>query len=129
MIETFDILFLIVSVLGVSQAIFLIVLLMDEGKRSFRANRWLMVFGFSVGMSFIDDTFDPFISPIVNLYLVPVFAPFFFAFIPSIYLYFREVSGFPALPAFSGIDPGDRSDRAYGLPKKYADGRQSGSCA
>lgn len=95
MIETFDILFLIVSVLGVSQAIFLIVLLMDEGKRSFRANRWLMVFGFSVGMSFIDDTFDPFISPIVNLYLVPVFAPFFFAFIPSIYLYFREVSGNP----------------------------------
>lgn len=95
MIETFDILFLIVSVLGVSQAIFLIVLLMDEGKRSFRANRWLMVFGFSVGMSFIDDTFDPFISPIVNLYLVPVFAPFFFAFIPSIYLYFREVSGSP----------------------------------
>lgn len=95
MIETFDILFLIVSVLGVSQAIFLIVLLMDDGKRSFRANRWLMVFGFSVGMSFIDDTFDPFISPIVNLYLVPVFAPFFFAFIPSIYLYFREVSGNP----------------------------------
>tara|TARA_A100000171_G_scaffold24546_2_gene22825 strand:+ start:157 stop:1374 length:1218 start_codon:yes stop_codon:yes gene_type:complete len=96
MFETLDILFLIVSVLGAAQAIFLIVLLMDEGKRAFKANRWLMVFGFSVGMSFVDDTFDPIISPLVNLYLVPVFAPFFFAFIPSIYLYFREISGDPA---------------------------------
>ncbi|MAB33491.1 MAG: AraC family transcriptional regulator, partial [Thalassospira sp.] len=96
MFETLDLLFLIVSVLGTAQAIFLIVLLMDEGKRAFTANRWLMVFGFSVGMSFIDDTFDPMISPLTNLYLVPVFAPFFFALIPSIYLYFREISGDPA---------------------------------
>ncbi|MHC8492474.1 AraC family transcriptional regulator [Thalassospira sp. SM2505] len=95
MIETVDILFLIVSVLGASQAIFLIILLMDEGKRAFAANRWLMVFGFSVGMSFLDDTFDPLISPLLNLYLVPAFAPFFFAFIPSIYLYFREISSDP----------------------------------
>ncbi|MCC9620139.1 helix-turn-helix domain-containing protein [Thalassospira sp. MA62] len=96
MLEAIDVMCLAVSVVGTAQAIFLIVLLMDEGKRAFAANRWLMVFAFSVGMSLVDDIFSPLIGPLANLYMVPVFAPFFFAFLPSIYLYFREISGDPA---------------------------------
>ncbi|WP_404421671.1 helix-turn-helix domain-containing protein [Thalassospira australica] len=96
MFETIDLLLLLIATLGAVQAIFLIVLLQGEGKRAFRANRWLMTFAVAMGMSFADDIIDTMVSPLVNLYLAPVFTPFYFASIPAIYLYFLEISGKPS---------------------------------
>ncbi|WP_341364619.1 helix-turn-helix domain-containing protein [Thalassospira sp. SN3W] len=101
MFETIDLLLLLIAALGAVQAVFLIILLQGEGKRAFRANRWLMMFAVAVGMGFIDDIVDTIVPPLVNLYLTPLVTPFFFAFIPAIYLYFREISGNPsAKPAW-----------------------------
>ncbi|RCK26417.1 AraC family transcriptional regulator, partial [Thalassospira xiamenensis] len=101
MLEPIDLLLLLISALGAAQTIFLVVLLRGEGRRAFRANRWLMIFAVAVGMSFADDIIDTMVSPLVNLYLAPVFTPFYFAFIPAIYLYFLEISGKPsARPAW-----------------------------
>ncbi|OSQ30586.1 helix-turn-helix domain-containing protein [Thalassospira sp. MCCC 1A03138] len=96
MLEPIDLLLLLISALGAAQTIFLIILLRGEGRRAFRANRWLMIFAVAVGMSFADDIIDTMVSPLVNLYLAPVFTPFYFAFIPAIYLYFLEISGKPS---------------------------------
>ncbi|HBS21346.1 MULTISPECIES: helix-turn-helix domain-containing protein [Thalassospira] len=96
MLEPIDLLLLLISALGAAQTIFLVVLLRGEGRRAFRANRWLMIFAVAVGMSFADDIIDTMVSPLVNLYLAPVFTPFYFAFIPAIYLYFLEISGKPS---------------------------------
>lgn len=100
MLEATDIALLLISVMGTAQAVFLIVLLLGEGKRAFRANRWLMMFAGSVGASFLADIVDTMVSPLLNLYLAPVFTPFVFAFLPSIYLYFREISGVPPKRAY-----------------------------
>ncbi|MBO9505907.1 helix-turn-helix domain-containing protein [Thalassospira sp. A3_1] len=97
MLEPIDLLLLLISALGAAQTIFLVVLLRGEGRRAFRANRWLMIFAVAVGMSFADDIIDTMVSPLVNLYLAPVFTPFYFAFIPAIYLYFLEISGKPSV--------------------------------
>ncbi|KEO57027.1 helix-turn-helix domain-containing protein, partial [Thalassospira permensis] len=96
MFETIDLLLLLIAALGAVQAVFLIILLQGEGKRAFRANRWLMMFAVAVGMGFVDDIVDAMVNPLVNLYLAPLLTPFFFAFIPAIYLYFREISGNPS---------------------------------
>ncbi len=97
MLEPIDLLLLLISALGAAQTIFLVVLLRGEGRRAFRANRWLMIFAVAVGMSFADDIIDTMVSPLLNLYLAPVFTPFYFAFIPAIYLYFLEISGKPSV--------------------------------
>ncbi|WOI11453.1 helix-turn-helix domain-containing protein [Thalassospira lucentensis] len=97
MLEPIDLLLLLISALGAAQTIFLVILLRGEGRRAFRANRWLMIFAVAVGMSFADDIIDTMVSPLVNLYLAPVFTPFYFAFIPAIYLYFLEISGKPSV--------------------------------
>ena len=96
MLEPIDLLLLLISALGAAQTIFLVVLLRGEGRRAFRANRWLMIFAVAVGMSFADDIIDTMVSPLLNLYLAPVFTPFYFASIPAIYLYFLEISGKPS---------------------------------
>ncbi|OSQ39652.1 AraC family transcriptional regulator [Thalassospira mesophila] len=96
MLEPKDVALLIIAVVGIGQALFLILLLLQEGKRAFRANRWLIFFATVVCIIFVDKVCDVFLSPLIRLYLAPLFSPFVFASIPAIYLYFREISGRPA---------------------------------
>ena len=95
MLELKGVALLIIAVVGIGQALFLILLLLQEGKRAFRANRWLMFFTAIVCIIFVDKVLDVFLSPLIRLYLAPLFSPFVFASIPAIYLYFREISGRP----------------------------------
>ncbi|RCK43455.1 hypothetical protein TH25_21420 [Thalassospira profundimaris] len=95
MLEPKAVVLLIIAVVGIGQAFFLILLLLQEGKRAFRANRWLMVFTAIVCVIFVDKILDVFLSPLMRLYLAPFFSPFIFAAIPAIFLYFREISGRP----------------------------------
>lgn len=86
---------MIIAILGLAQAGFLMLLLRHEGKRAFRANRWLMVFAFASCLSFIEDITDVFLTPKWMLIVAPVFMAMTFAFVPSIYLYFREIADRP----------------------------------
>lgn len=86
---------MIIAILGLAQAGFLMLLLRHEGKRAFRANRWLMVFAFAACLSFIEDITDVVLTPEWILLLAPVFMAMTFAFVPSIYLYFREIADRP----------------------------------
>jgi len=72
---------MIIAILGLAQAGFLMLLLRDEGKRAFRANRWLMVFAFASCLSFIEDITDVFLTPKWMLIVAPVFMAMTFAFV------------------------------------------------
>ncbi|WP_252509708.1 AraC family transcriptional regulator [Thalassospira sp. TSL5-1] len=54
-----------------------------------------MIFTAIVCVIFVDKVLDVFLSPLIRLYLAPLFSPFVFAAIPAIFLYFREISGRP----------------------------------
>tara|TARA_E500000305_G_C4006795_1_gene230430 strand:+ start:119 stop:1345 length:1227 start_codon:yes stop_codon:yes gene_type:complete len=95
MIETAKIVLMVIAVVGLGQAAFLMLLLRHEGKRAFRANRWLMVFAFASCLSFIEDITDVLLTPKWMLLMAPVFMSMTFAFVPSIYLYFREIADRP----------------------------------
>jgi len=97
MLELKGVALLIIAIVGIGQALFLILLLLQEGKRAFRANRWLIFFAAVVCIVFVDKVLDVFLSPLTRLYLAPLFSPFVFASLPAIYLYFREISGRPVL--------------------------------
>lgn len=86
---------MIIAIVGLAQAGFLMLLLRHEGKRAFRANRWLMVFAFASCLSFIEDITDVVLTPEWILLLAPVFMAMTFAFVPSIYLYFHEIADRP----------------------------------
>ena len=86
---------MIIAIVGLAQAGFLMLLLRHEGKRAFRANRWLMVFAFASCLSFIEDITDVLLTPKWMLLMAPVFMSMTFAFVPSIYLYFREIADRP----------------------------------
>lgn len=86
---------MIIAILGLAQAGFLMLLLRHEGKRAFRANRWLMVFAFTSCLSFIEDITDVLLTPKWILLMAPLFMAMTFAFVPSIYLYFREIADRP----------------------------------
>lgn len=86
---------MIIAILGLAQAGFLMLLLRHEGKRAFRANRWLMVFAFTSCLSFIEDITDVLLTPKWMLLMAPLFMAMTFAFVPSIYLYFREIADRP----------------------------------
>ncbi|MDG4720011.1 MULTISPECIES: AraC family transcriptional regulator [Thalassospira] len=93
--ETPKLVLMVIAVVGLAQAGFLISLLRQEGKRAFRANRWLMVFALTACLSFIEDITDVFLTPRWMLLVAPVFMSMTFAFVPSIYLYFREIADQP----------------------------------
>ena len=93
--DTSEIVLLLIAAVGLAQAAFLMLLLRHEGKRAFRANRWLLVFSLTACASFIEDISDVFLSPLYILYLAIIFVPVTFAFLPSIYLYFREIADRP----------------------------------
>ncbi len=93
--DTSEIVLLLIAAVGLAQAAFLMLLLRHEGKRAFRANRWLLVFSLTACASFIGDISDVFLSPLYILYLAIIFVPVTFAFLPSIYLYFREIADRP----------------------------------
>lgn len=95
MIETSKITLMIIAVVGLGQAAFLMLLLRHEGKRAFRANRWLMVFAGAACLSFIEDITDVILDARLVLLLAPLFMAAVFAFVPSIYLYFREIADRP----------------------------------
>ncbi|OSQ49689.1 AraC family transcriptional regulator [Thalassospira alkalitolerans] len=95
MLEPFKVIIILISVVGLVQGIFLIALLRHEGKRAFRANRWLIIFTLTICMGFADDILDVLFPHAVTLYFSPIFVPSIFTFVPSIYLYFREIFGRP----------------------------------
>ncbi|WP_073956057.1 helix-turn-helix domain-containing protein [Thalassospira sp. TSL5-1] len=84
---------LFISVLGLMQAGFLGVLLLSEGRRAYRANRWMILFIAAVSANLIEDVLDVFSGPALNFYGTLFFLPFNFVIAPAIYLYFCEVSG------------------------------------
>ncbi|OSQ30588.1 helix-turn-helix domain-containing protein [Thalassospira sp. MCCC 1A03138] len=93
--DTSEIVLLLIAAVGLAQAAFLMLLLRHEGKRAFRANRWLLVFSLTACASFVEDISDVFLSPLYILYLAIIFVPVTFAFLPSIYLYFCEIADRP----------------------------------
>ncbi|WP_258549076.1 helix-turn-helix domain-containing protein [Thalassospira profundimaris] len=84
---------LFISVLGLMQAGFFCVLLLSEGKRALRANRWMMLFIAAVCANLIEDVVDVFGGPALNFYDSLIFLPFNFVITPAIYLYFCEAAG------------------------------------
>tara|TARA_R110001583_G_scaffold195458_1_gene373852 strand:+ start:24222 stop:25769 length:1548 start_codon:yes stop_codon:yes gene_type:complete len=82
-----------VSVLGLLQAAFFCVLLLSEGRRAYRANRWMILFIAAVCANLIEDIIDVFGSSSVNYYSELIFQPFNFVIAPAIYLYFCEAAG------------------------------------
>ncbi|RCK43986.1 helix-turn-helix domain-containing protein [Thalassospira profundimaris] len=86
---------MVIAVVGLAQAGFLISLLRQEGKRAFRANRWLMVFALTACLSFIEDITDVLLDAKLLLAMAPVFMAATFIFVPSIYLYFCEIADRP----------------------------------
>lgn len=93
--DTSEIVLLLIAAVGLAQAAFLMLLLRHEGKRAFRANRWLLVFSLTACASFVEDISDVFLSPLYILYLAIIFVPVTFAFLPSIYLYFAKLLTVP----------------------------------
>lgn len=87
---------MVIAVVGLAQAGFLISLLRHEGKRAFRANRWLMVFPLTACLSFVEDITDVLLDAKLLLAMAPVFMAATFIFVPSIYLYFCEIADRPA---------------------------------
>jgi AraC-like DNA-binding protein len=92
MLEAPQLVLLMTAVVGLAQVAFLTLLLRHEGKRAFRANRWLVVFALAAGISFIEDIIDVVGMPQMTLYMAPVFLAAIFCFVPAIYLYFREIA-------------------------------------
>jgi AraC-like DNA-binding protein len=82
-----------ISVLGLLQAAFFCVLLLSEGRRAYRANRWMILFIAAVCANLIEDVIDVFGSSSVNYYSELIFQPFNFVIAPAIYLYFCEAAG------------------------------------
>lgn len=93
--ETPKLVLMVIAVVGLAQAGFLISLLRQEGKRAFRANRWLMVFALTACLSFIEDITDVLLDAKLLLAMAPVFMAATFIFVPSIYLYFCEIADRP----------------------------------
>ncbi|AUG53668.1 AraC family transcriptional regulator [Thalassospira marina] len=96
--EPFDIAdvgWLMICAIGLAQAVFVLLLFRGEGKRAFRANRWLGAFVLAVGFSFFNSMAYILLDLRWNLYLVPFFGALPFTYLPSIYMYFRELSGRP----------------------------------
>ncbi|WP_245835244.1 helix-turn-helix domain-containing protein [Thalassospira mesophila] len=82
-----------ISILGLFQAGFFCVVLLSEGRRAYRANRWMILFIAAVCSNLIEDVFDVFGSAPVNFYGELIFQPFNFVIAPAIYLYFCEAAG------------------------------------
>lgn len=93
MLEPSRIFLLLIAVVGLVQGIFLLLLLCQQGKRAFCANRWLFVFIIAACLSFVEDLTDVLLEPSITLYLIPVFLTATFALMPAIFLYFREIAG------------------------------------
>ncbi|WP_114087942.1 AraC family transcriptional regulator [Thalassospira profundimaris] len=94
-IDTLDIGWLLVSSAGLAQAVSLLVLLAGEGRRAFRANRWLCAFICAAALSFSQNVVDVLASADWRLYLFPLFGIIPYFYLPSVYLYFRELCGLP----------------------------------
>ncbi|MBL4570166.1 MAG: hypothetical protein JKY21_03300 [Alcanivorax sp.] len=73
MLETPRLCLLLIAVVGLVQGMFLLLLLYQQGKRAFCANRWLFVFIIAVCLSFVEDLADVLLEPSITLYLIPVF--------------------------------------------------------
>ncbi len=99
-IDTLDIGWLLVSSAGLAQAVSLLVLLAGEGRRAFRANRWLCAFICAAALSFSQNVFDVLASADWRLYLFPLFGIIPYFYLPSVYLYFRELCGLPVRRPF-----------------------------
>ncbi|RCK51738.1 hypothetical protein TH25_08700 [Thalassospira profundimaris] len=93
--DTLDIGWLLVSSAGLAQAVSLLVLLAGEGRRAFRANRWLCAFICAAALSFSQNVVDVLASADWRLYLFPLFGIIPYFYLPSVYLYFRELCGLP----------------------------------
>lgn len=85
-----------VAAIGLVQAIFLCLILRSEGARAFGANRWMMIFIAAIACNLIEDVIEQFIPVEINGVLTLFFGPINFVIAPSIYLYFREISGNPS---------------------------------
>lgn len=85
-----------VAAIGLVQAIFLCLILRSEGARAFGANRWMMIFILAIACNLIEDVIEQFIPVEINGVLNIFFGPINFVIAPSIYLYFREISGNPS---------------------------------
>ncbi|MFH1804381.1 MAG: helix-turn-helix domain-containing protein [Pseudomonadota bacterium] len=96
MLEPSKLVLLLIAVIGLVQGIFLLLLLYQQGKRAFCANRWLFVFIIAACLSFVEDLTDVLLEPAITLYLIPVFLTATFAMMPAIFLYFREIAGHSA---------------------------------
>ncbi|MBO9505909.1 helix-turn-helix domain-containing protein [Thalassospira sp. A3_1] len=96
MLETPRLCLLLIAVVGLVQGMFLLLLLYQQGKRAFCANRWLFVFIIAVCLSFVEDLADVLLEPSITLYLIPVFLTATFVLMPAIFLYFREIAGHSA---------------------------------
>lgn len=96
MLETPRLCLLLIAVVGLVQGMFLLLLLYQQGKRAFCANRWLFVFIIAVCLSFVEDLADVLLEPSITLYLIPVFLSATFVLMPAIFLYFREIAGHSA---------------------------------
>ncbi|WP_083607723.1 AraC family transcriptional regulator [Thalassospira sp. TSL5-1] len=99
-IDTLDIGWLLVSSAGLAQAVSLLVLLAGEGRRAFRANRWLCAFICAAALSFTQNVVDVLASADWRLYLFPLFGVIPYFYLPSVYLYFRELCNLPVGRAY-----------------------------
>ncbi|OKH88312.1 hypothetical protein LF95_16960 [Thalassospira sp. TSL5-1] len=98
--DTLDIGWLLVSSAGLAQAVSLLVLLAGEGRRAFRANRWLCAFICAAALSFTQNVVDVLASADWRLYLFPLFGVIPYFYLPSVYLYFRELCNLPVGRAY-----------------------------
>lgn len=84
-----------IAVIGLLQGGFLCLLLRSEGVRAFAANRWMILFLCCLMINLLADIGDNFSSEQVRDLIVLFSFPCNFLIGPSIYLYFRELSGTP----------------------------------
>lgn len=86
----------VVGAVGLLQAGFFCLLLRSEGRRAFRANRWMMLFAAAVALNLVEDMIEVLGGPVLDAYGSVLFTPANFLIGPAIYLYFREICGRPA---------------------------------
>jgi AraC-like DNA-binding protein len=99
-IDPLDIGWLLVSSAGLAQAVSLLFLLAGEGRRAFRANRWLCAFTCAVSLSFLQNVIDVLAPAEWRLYLFPLLGVVPYFYLPFVYLYFRELCGLPTRRPF-----------------------------
>ncbi|WP_052065593.1 AraC family transcriptional regulator [Thalassospira australica] len=93
MLENNNIIAFAIALIGLLQAGFLFLVLRNEGTSAWHVNRWMMVFLLAVSASFLRDIILLFGGTAIALILEPVLFSAYFALGPSMYLYFRELSG------------------------------------